>query len=526
MKILITGSTGFIGNHVINQLLHSNFEIIAMVRDAENTEVKPWFSKVTLVKHTIGNDQEKNLFKKFNNPNICIHLAWGGLDNFKSDKHIYEELPKHQAFLSNLIQNGLKSLTCVGTCIEYGMKEGELFETMESTPVFAYPIAKNQLRINIEKLQNKHTFDFKWLRLFYMFGKGQNPKSILIQLQKALDNNEETFNMSQGDQLRDYLPVEEVAEKIIKMALKHNINGIFNCSSGQPISVKQLVENYLVTDNKKIKLNLGFYPYPDYEPKQFWGNAEKINKLNLNIKMNPIEQFKKDKELLIDSYANNKELKQAAEQFNIISNKEKYSYNFSWMGRPIIQYPQDMVMMQELIWDIKPDLIVETGIAHGGSLIYYASIMELIGKGEVLGIDIDIREHNKKEIEAHPMSKRIKMIQGSAIDKNIVDQVAKHVEGKKTVMVCLDSNHTHDHVLEELKLYAQFTSVGSYCVVFDTIVEDMPKGMYDRNWDVGNNPKTAVFEFLKTNSNFKIDKSIDNKLLISVAPDGYLKRVQ
>ncbi|MBA3663142.1 MAG: cephalosporin hydroxylase family protein [Bacteroidetes bacterium] len=242
--------------------------------------------------------------------------------------------------------------------------------------------------------------------------------------------------------------------------------------------------------------------------------------------MNPIDQFKQERKERIDGFGKNKELKAASEQFNIVSNKEMYSYNFSWMGRPIIQYPQDMIAMQELIWEIKPDIIVETGIAHGGSLIYYASIMELIGKGEVLGIDIDIRDHNKKEIESHPMFKRIKMIQGSAIDPAIVEQVKKHVEGKKTVMVCLDSNHTHAHVLDELKMYADFTTVGSYCVVFDTIVEDLPKGSYDRPWDVGNNPKTAVFEFLKTNDSFVIDKHIDNKLLISVAPDGYLKRIK
>lgn len=241
--------------------------------------------------------------------------------------------------------------------------------------------------------------------------------------------------------------------------------------------------------------------------------------------MNPIEQFKKERADRIRSYGENKELQEAAARFNVVSNKEQYSYNFSWMGRPIIQYPQDMVAMQEIIWELKPDLIIETGIAHGGSLIYYASIMELIGKGEILGIDIDIREHNRKEIEAHPMFKRIKMIQGSAIDPKVIEQVAAVAKGKGTVLVSLDSNHTHEHVLKELKLYSPFVTKGSYCVVFDTIVEDMPKGMYERPWDKGNNPKTAVWEFLKTNKNFEIDKQIDNKLLISVAPDGYLKRI-
>lgn len=241
---------------------------------------------------------------------------------------------------------------------------------------------------------------------------------------------------------------------------------------------------------------------------------------------NQVEQFKQERKDRIENYGSNQELKNAAHKFNVVSNRDLYPYNFSWMGRPIIQFPQDMIAMQELIWEIKPDLIIETGIAHGGSLIYYASIMELIGKGEILGIDIDIREHNKKEIEAHPMFKRISMIQGSSIDQNIIERVKEKAKDKKTIMVSLDSNHTHDHVLEELKLYSPFVTIGSYCIVYDTIIEDMPAKMYDRPWDVGNNPKTAVWEFLKTNSDFEIDKSIDNKLLISVAPDGYLKRVK
>lgn len=240
----------------------------------------------------------------------------------------------------------------------------------------------------------------------------------------------------------------------------------------------------------------------------------------------PIKAFQEERAELINSYGSNEELKAAAQRFNEVSNRDRYSYNFSWMGRPIIQYPQDMVKMQELIWSIQPDILIETGIAHGGSLIYYASIMELIGKGEVLGIDIDIREHNRREIEAHPMAKRIKMIQGSAVDESIAQQVREAAAGKQTVMVCLDSNHTHEHVLRELELYAPLTTVGSYCVVFDTIVEDMPAKMYDRPWDVGDNPKTAVREYIKQHPEFEIDKQIDNQLLISVAPDGYLKRTR
>ena len=243
---------------------------------------------------------------------------------------------------------------------------------------------------------------------------------------------------------------------------------------------------------------------------------------------NPIEEFIDERKLRVEANCNNESLLAAAENFNTESNKAQYSYNFSWMGRPIIQYPQDMMAMQEIIWNLKPDLIIETGIAHGGSLIYYASILELIGKGEVIGIDIDIREHNKVEIESHPMFKRIKMIQGSSIDEAIVAQVKQHTIDKKTIIVVLDSNHTHDHVLAELEMYAPFVSLNSYMVVYDTIVEKLPKNYLpglERPWGVGDNPHTAATTFLATNNNFKIDKDIDNKLLISVAPDGYLKRI-
>ncbi len=241
----------------------------------------------------------------------------------------------------------------------------------------------------------------------------------------------------------------------------------------------------------------------------------------------PIKEFEEEKVKLVEANSHNDKLKEAAHQFNVESNKAKYSYNFSWMGRPIIQYPQDMIAMQEIIWDIKPDLIIETGIAHGGSLIYYASLLELAGNGEVLGIDIDIRSHNKKAIEEHPMYKRINMLEGSSVTQEMVERVKPYTIGKEKILVCLDSNHTHQHVLDELNFYSSFVSVDSYIVVFDTIVEDLPERyLPNRFWSIGNNPKTAVHEFLKNNNNFEIDKTIDNKLLISVNPEGYLKRIK
>lgn len=228
-----------------------------------------------------------------------------------------------------------------------------------------------------------------------------------------------------------------------------------------------------------------------------------------------------------------KELKSSSREWQVGAAKHNYIYNFSWLGRPIIQLPQDVFAMQELIWSIQPDLIIETGIAHGGSLIFSASMLELNAAcggppdAEVLGIDIDIRAHNREAIEAHPMFKRISMIQGSSIAPEIIAQVRARAAGKQRVMVCLDSNHTHDHVLAELQAYAPLTSAGSYCVVFDTAIEEVPAEMSsDRPWGPGNNPQTAVWEYLRTTDRFEIDRDISNKLLITVAPDGYLRCIK
>lgn len=243
--------------------------------------------------------------------------------------------------------------------------------------------------------------------------------------------------------------------------------------------------------------------------------------------MDLIEKFNEECQGRAKAMGANKKLLCAANDFMRESTEPKYSYNFSWMGRPIIQYPQDMIAMQELLWKIKPDIVVETGIAHGGSLIFYSSILELIGKGSVLGIDIDIRKHNREAIESHPMYKNISMIEGSSVSEEILSQVKDVVADKETVLVVLDSNHTHEHVTKELELYSPFVTNGSYLVVFDTIIEDLPEGFYpDRPWGRGDNPKTAVWGFLENNDKFEIDKGIDNKLLISVAPDGYLKRIK
>ena len=235
----------------------------------------------------------------------------------------------------------------------------------------------------------------------------------------------------------------------------------------------------------------------------------------------------------IDAMSHDGELSRISGSWLNRAQAARYPYHFEWMGRPIIQYPQDILAVQEIIWSVKPDLIVETGIAHGGSLIFSASMLELnaISGGpqdaQVLGIDIDIRVHNRAAIEAHPMARRIAMIQGSSIAPEVVLEVKGRAAGKHSVLVLLDSNHSHDHVLAELEAYARLATAGSYCVVFDTVIEDMPDGTFsDRPWGRGNNAKTAVWDFLKRHPDFEVDKSIQHKLMITVAPDGYLKRSQ
>lgn len=260
-----------------------------------------------------------------------------------------------------------------------------------------------------------------------------------------------------------------------------------------------------------------------------------------NEDMNAISEFEVSVAHNISSLRRDPKLAMQSRDWILKTLPHRYSYNFQWLGRPVIQYPQDMVAVEELIWRIRPDLIIETGIAHGGSLVLSASMLALLDycdaveagkildpkvpRRRVLGIDIDIRAHNRAAIEAHPMAHRIDMIQGSSIAPDVVAEVRERAAKHERIMVFLDSNHSHEHVLAELDAYAALVSPGSYCVVFDTVIEDLPAGLYpDRPWDVGNNPKTAVCEFLSRNDDFEVDEDINAKLLITVAPGGYLRR--
>lgn len=239
------------------------------------------------------------------------------------------------------------------------------------------------------------------------------------------------------------------------------------------------------------------------------------------------KNFERRNRKLINKMATDAVLRKLTRSWFEKSSKYEYSYHFKWFGLPIIQFPQDVIALQEIIWNTKPELIIETGIARGGSLIFFASMLEMLGRGKVIGIDIDIRKHNRIEIERHKLNKRITLIEGSSIDKKTAKKVFQIVKKEKKVLVVLDSNHTHNHVLEELKLYSSLVKKNSYLVVLDTIIEDMPNYFFDdKAWGKGNNPKTAVWKFLKNNKRFKIDKNIENKLLITVAPDGYLKCIK
>ncbi len=259
--------------------------------------------------------------------------------------------------------------------------------------------------------------------------------------------------------------------------------------------------------------------------------------------MSAYEKFKEECEVEVEAQGQDESVLATTHQWNLLVRQHKYCYHFEWLGRPIIQYPPDIVSMQELIWKVKPDLIIETGVAHGGSLIAHASMLALLDysdavvsgelldpanpRRKVVGIDIDIRAHNRHAIESHPMATRINLIEGSSTSSEVIEEVTRIASGYNTVLVCLDSNHTHDHVLAELRAYASLVTKGSYCIVFDTIIDDMPDSMYpNRPWGPGNNPKTAVKEYLQEDDCFEIDKKIQKKLLITVAPDGYLKKIK
>lgn len=278
--VLVTGATGFIGNYVVEELLAKGCRVIASSLQEEKAKLQPWFDKVVYLPFDISTDfSTKNLYEYFCNPDLLIHLAWEGLPNYKAAFHFDKNLPRHLEFIKNLVTNGLRDMTVTGTCFEYGMQEGCLSENMECFPGNPYAAAKYQLLKKLELMAADKKISFKWARLFYMYGRGQNPNSLVSMLDKALERGDTSFNMSGGEQVRDFLPVEKVAEYIVVLAMQTKLTGVVNICSGKPVTVKAFVLNYLTSKNWKISLNFGFYPYVDYEPMRFWGDDRKIKKI-------------------------------------------------------------------------------------------------------------------------------------------------------------------------------------------------------------------------------------------------------
>jgi len=276
-KILVTGSTGFIGNYVINELLkYKNVDIIATSRNIEKARDLDWYHKVKFIKYDLS-EKKENLLQFFDNPTNIIHLSWEGLSFYKSRIHIENNLINNYEFLKKLVEEGIKDITCIGTCFEYGKQDGSLKESFITNPNTSYAIAKDTLRKFLEILNFDNSFSLKWVRLFYLYGEGQSDKSLFGQLDRAIKSKDKIFNMSKGEQLRDYLSVEEVAKNICLIALQNDVQGIINCGSGIPTSIRSLVEEKLLIENSNITLNLGYYDYPDYEPMSFWANIEKLN---------------------------------------------------------------------------------------------------------------------------------------------------------------------------------------------------------------------------------------------------------
>lgn len=284
-KVLVTGATGFIGNYVIGELLREGCEIIATSPNVQKAQFTTWYDKVEYIPFDLRSQKPGvDYYSFFKRPDALIHLAWEGLPNYKSPFHLEENLPTHSSFLSNLIRHGLADLTVAGTCFEYGMQEGCLTEEMPAKPANPYAIAKDALRKQLVQLQANQYFELKWIRLFYMYGQGQSPNSLFSQLLDAIRKGEKVFNMSPGDQIRDFLDVKKAAEYIIAIALQNKVTGVINCCSGKPVEVKQFVINFLRENNKSIGLNLGYYPYSDLEPRNFWGDTTKLKTILRNGK--------------------------------------------------------------------------------------------------------------------------------------------------------------------------------------------------------------------------------------------------
>ncbi|MES2568256.1 MAG: NAD-dependent epimerase/dehydratase family protein [Bacteroidota bacterium] len=275
MKVLVTGATGTFGRLIIKRLLVLGHQVIATSRNNQKAKELDFYNDVTYVQYDINSDQSINLFELFHRPDTVIHLAWDKLNDYKNMDHLNLILEKHKAFVFNLISNGLKDFNGIGTCYEYGLVEGELNENLPCEPILPYPQAKLALMEYIISLTNTYSFNFKWIRIFYVFGEIYERKNLYTQLMLAISNKEKVFNMSGGEQIRDFLSPLEIGNDIIKISTQNKVLGIINCCSGKPVKLKDFISDFLIKNNYSIDLNLGYYPYVDFEPMNTWGSIEK-----------------------------------------------------------------------------------------------------------------------------------------------------------------------------------------------------------------------------------------------------------
>jgi nucleoside-diphosphate-sugar epimerase len=278
MRVLVTGATGFIGNHVVTALLAGGHDVVVCTRNPEKARAFTWYPDVTCITAAVGKP-DASLFERAGAPSVLIHAAWDRLDNYRDPSHVDAQLAEHYEFIRGLVGAGLGQCLVLGTCLEYGLQEGALSEDMQAKPILAYPQAKDKLRQLLAALQTEHHFTLQWVRLFYLYGQGQRPTSLLAQLDTALDTGKDSFDMSPGDQLRDYLPVSDVAKIVCKIAERREFDGIVNCCSGHPVSVLDLVRQRLRERGATLTLNTGKYPYPNYEPRNFWGDRARLDAL-------------------------------------------------------------------------------------------------------------------------------------------------------------------------------------------------------------------------------------------------------
>jgi len=288
MRIAVTGATGFVGRHVVAQLLDEGCSVLAIARNSERSRLLPWIEQVDFLSCNLHEDF-RPVIAAIGDADVLLHLAWSGLPNYRNFFHISQNLKADLTFLPAVMKAGIEHLLVTGTCLEYGMQYGPLLEDMETKPSVPYALAKDMLRKSLQALQKEFMFKLQWVRLFYMFGDGQNPNSLLAQLDNAIASGQTVFNMSLGDQLRDYMPVTEVASAIVKLVHHPEINGVINCCSGRPVSILDLVTERCQSKGSNITLNRGYYPYPDYEPMAFWGVPDKLNKLGVLVSKEMIE---------------------------------------------------------------------------------------------------------------------------------------------------------------------------------------------------------------------------------------------